>query len=195
MRRYPSPLAAALIRLSCQRQFDLSRPLKIALMLLAIPLALGVLILAACLYGGTIVYNSSHSLKGDLFVLFERPRIMARGMIAQAHPPRAYASRFEDVAYLKRIAGLGGDLVSRDGATICIRERCVYAADTASGTPFDALIPGGVIPQGYVALLGDAPDSLDSRYKSVGLWPIADIIATGFTIPGVLLPEWEGGHG
>jgi len=136
---------------------------------------------------GTVVLNATDSLKAHGFFALKYPKPMVRGAVVLIPPPARFADKFPDLNFAKRLAGLPGDQIRHDGASVCINESC-FAQGLKDGKPFGTLLPEGVIPQGAIALMGETPNSLDSRYAEVGLFQIRDVIAVGVPIPQ--FPHW-----
>lgn len=68
--------------------------------------------------------------------------------------------------FVKYIAGIEGDNVSRKGNKIFINDKLVGEAKNEEGLhPIDST----VIPKGYVFVRGEHENSLDSRYREFGL--------------------------
>lgn len=133
-----------------------------------------------------LVMNGSHSLPHNGYLMFSWPLIITRNSYVAAQVPAAYAEDLEGLVFVKRIVGLPGDILRHEDGALCVRTECFPAAQTG-GAPFDALTAEGPIPAGFYAAFADAPDSLDSRYASVGLFARADILAAGWPIP---IPHW-----
>jgi len=67
---------------------------------------------------------------------------------------------------VKRVAGVAGDLiVSRDLDFFCNGEYLGKAkTHSMTGTPLESHKKNGLIPENTIFLMGDSPDSFDSRY-------------------------------
>lgn len=133
-----------------------------------------------------LVMNGSHSLPHNGYLMFSWPLIIARDSYVAAHVPAAYAEDLEGLVFVKRIVGVPGDILRHENGALCVASECFPVA-LVNGAPFDALTAEGPIPAGHYAAFADAPDSLDSRYASVGLFAREDIIAAGWPIP---IPHW-----
>lgn len=86
--------------------------------------------------------------------------------------------------FTKLIAGIAGDRieVAPDGLVLVSGRVVGYARPRASnGVPLEPVDPG-VIPPGYVFVAGEADNSLDSRYKLVGLIRRELMIGTAYAI-------------
>lgn len=159
----------------------LARPVVIPLIALSI-----VTIYAASL--GRVVLNSSDSLAARGFFVVVWPKPLIKGAVVVADPPAHLAHRFEGMVFTKRLIGKPGDQISHLSGEICIETSC-FARTIKEGAPFGTLLPEGIIPEGHVALFGETPTSLDSRYAEVGLFPIHSIRGVGFGIPH--FPDWS----
>lgn len=135
-----------------------------------------------------IIMNSSHSLEEPAFAVIEHPVFLYRGAIVAANMPDALRDTFGDYHYVKRIGGMPGDIITynKDG-TPCINDVCYQVADNALSLP---TIAPGVIPADYYALVGTAPDSLDSRYATIGLIAEDDLVGRGWALP--FMSDWRG---
>jgi len=136
-----------------------------------------------------IVVNGSDSLAGAAYIMWEQPRFLDHGTIVAAKMPAPLEERFGEHVFVKRIGGMPGDVieVTVDG-TACIEADC-YPPMLKDGVPVSAPIEAQVIPEGYYALVGDAPDSLDSRYDVIGLMPEDQLVGRGWTLPW--FPGWQ----
>lgn len=134
-----------------------------------------------------IVFNGTHSLPHNGYLMFAWPKLVHRGGYIAASAPETYRDQFEDLVFVKRVIGLPGDEIRHDRGGICIEDNC-FVPLLVEGTPFAPLTSEGVIPEGQYAAFADAPDSLDSRYDTVGLFTEAQIVAAGWPIP---IPHWK----
>lgn len=77
---------------------------------------------------------------------------------------------FEDLHYTKRVMGLGGDAIAiRDGEVFVNGVSIGHLrSKTLDGKPLTP-IHYETIPSGFVFVVGDHPDSFDSRYEEFGL--------------------------
>lgn len=133
--------------------------------------------------------NGSHSLADNAYVMWGWPRTLWHGAIIAATPPAAYADHFKGFYFTKEVKGLPGDEITHDAeGNVCLRGECFPLA-LRNGKPFADPLPAGVIPEGKVAAFGTSPDSLDSRYATVGLFDAETIIAIGFGTD--LIPNWK----
>jgi type IV secretory pathway protease TraF len=133
--------------------------------------------------------NGSSSLADNAFVMWGWPRVLWHGAIIAAPPPAAYADQFKGFYFTKEVKGLPGDEITHDDAgNVCLRGECFEIA-LRDGKPFAPALPEGVIPEGMVAAFGTSPDSLDSRYATVGLFSTESIVAIG--VGTDLIPNWK----
>ena len=72
--------------------------------------------------------------------------------------------------FFKRIGGIPGDVVAVNGRNVYVNGRYAGFAKTrtAAGMPLEPIQPT-VIPQEYYYVVGESPDSFDSRYAISGL--------------------------
>lgn len=158
---------------------------------LAAPVGIPLIVLSVfAIYGlvaGRVVLNSSDSLAARGFYVVVWPKPLIYGGIVVADPPARLAHKFEGMVFAKRLGGKAGDIVRHDGTAVCINANC-YTQTIKNGAPFGSLLKAGPIPEGFVALFGETPTSLDSRYAEVGLFPVSSIRGVGFSIP--FFPDW-----
>ena len=89
------------------------------------------------------------------------------------------AFNFKGQTFVKYMVGVAGDEIKNFKGTIYVGTTKV---GKAKRTKLLSPIPEGKIPEGYVFMAGTHPDSLDSRYKEVGLIPVADIKGKAFGV-------------
>lgn len=71
----------------------------------------------------------------------------------------------KDTMLIKRVAGLSGDLVCRQGSVVTINKRALVAARAdRQGKPLPAWFGCRTLSTNEVFILGDHPASFDSRY-------------------------------
>jgi conjugal transfer pilin signal peptidase TrbI len=120
--------------------------------------------------------NVTPSLPHWAFVTDRQNRSVARGDLVQFVPPenRYYSSGQH---FVKRVAGVAGDIVERRGDEMWVSGRNVgrIKPTDSQGRPVEAG-PVGRIPDGHFFLVGDHPDSLDSRYAALGWIPASRLI-------------------
>ena len=119
-----------------------------------------------------LVYNASPSMPLGWYRTVPATHLRV-GMLAVAHIP-AWAARLAaargylpiSVPVIKRIAAIRGDEVCERSGVLSINGRTVARALDAdsAGRPLPAWRGCGELPRGEVFLLGDVPDSYDSRY-------------------------------
>lgn len=134
-----------------------------------------------------LTLNGTTSLPETAYLQWRWPLVLWRGAIVAITPPEVFHGRLNGMSVVKRLAGMAGDRVDRFGTRVCVADACVMAL-TEDGKLFAPLLAPGEIPDGKVALFGDAPDSFDSRYASFGLVPVEEIEAVGFALDG--FPHW-----
>lgn len=113
--------------------------------------------------------NQTDSLPNWAFVTDLKDQAPDRGEYVAFLPPpnRFYPA---DMAFVKIVAGVPGDVVERRGRSFYVAGRFVGDAKTHSqdGEPM-APNSTGVIPKGRYFLVTPSKDSLDSRYAVIGL--------------------------
>ena len=146
---------------------------------------LGLYVLSA----GRIVLNATNSLNGNAYAMVEWPKVAPRGAVVALELPEALRAQFGDEPFYltKRVAGVAGDPVRSNERELCINARCV-TAQVRNGQAVAQIWQGSEVPEGSILVLGDSPDSLDSRYAVIGPRPVSEIVAVGFAIP---FPHWS----
>ena len=154
-------------------------------------LGFGLMALAAVLFffvsSTRIVLNGSHSLPHNGYVMFTWPLVISRGGYIAAVPPEHYREALADLVMVKRVVGLPGDQIRHEDGALCIRETCFEPMKVGERI-FAPLTAEGTIPPDQYAAFADAPDSLDSRYETVGFFSRSQIAAAGWPIP---IPHWK----
>lgn len=112
--------------------------------------------------------NVTESLPNWAFVTDSRNRQPGRGQLVEFTPPQNpyYPG---DMTFVKRVAGVAGDSVEhREGAAFVngVSVGAIKKTDS-EGRPATPG-PTGIIPPGRYFVMGDDPDSLDSRYAVIG---------------------------
>lgn len=133
----------------------------------------------------TIAVNASDSLPHSFYLVQKwKKDIYKHQYVAFTYPgEHAYSKR---LPWIKRIAGVPGDVVSVSGRVVFVGGLEVGKAKPhgksgiLQGRPL-ALGPTGVIPPGHFYAQGDHVDSLDSRYALMGWVPQEQIV--GRAIP------------
>lgn len=141
--------------------------------------------------------NVSNSLEGVRYILFLKTcsngfigsSAIKRGDIVsiQGHEPAYVGNK----PFAKRVLGLPGDLILKDKKKVTIVPKTLALKDpiskaavpiasesvtlpllekTSEGKPLTPLLATSV-PEGYVFVAGDNPNSFDSRYEEFGLVP------------------------
>lgn len=116
------------------------------------------------------VINETPSLPRGLYVRVPAARPERGAVVALAPPPttQAYLAGLgmpQRARLLKRIAATGGDQVcARDGRLEAPGRRVAVRSRDHRGVPLPAWTACGPLAPGEVFLLGDSPDSFDSRY-------------------------------
>jgi len=135
----------------------------------------------------SVVLNGTTSLPHNGYVMLRQPLILAHGHYVAFNTPEVVKSQFPGVAFVKRLAGLPGDVVTSSNDEVCINGECrkLEPALVAKG-----LLPlqSGIIPSGEYVVFGDSADSLDSRYQIIGTVKDSDIQAAGWPIN---IPHWK----
>lgn len=134
-----------------------------------------------------ITLNGSSSLPETAYLQWHWPQILWHGAVVAIEPPAVFHGRLDGMAVVKRLEGMPGDRIDHQGHSVCVVDRC-YGPLVEEGEPFAPLLAEGEIPEGKVALFGDAPNSFDSRYASFGLISVEDIQAVGIALDG--FPHW-----
>ena len=141
------------------------------------------------LYNLRLTMNASQSLPQNAFIMWAWPQNLWKGAIISVTPPHVFAGQFQGLYFTKEVVGLPGDEITHNSTgEVCVSGHC-YPLWLKDGQPFAAAIAPGVIPEGMVAAFGQSPDSLDSRYDVVGLFPMSQIAAVGFGTD--LVPHWK----
>lgn len=140
------------------------------------------------LHNFRLALNGSTSLPENAFLMWAWPKTIWKGAVIAAYPPEAYSAQFQGLYFTKRVVGMPGDVVRHRDNAVCIEATC-FPLHMKDGKPFAPPLPAGVIPPGHYAAFGTTADSLDSRYATVGLFDIKNVIAVGVSTN--LLPHWK----
>ena len=114
----------------------------------------------SCVYVGL-----SKSVAGSIFLASKWGCCLEHGDLVAVKGGASVRGRI----LIKYIAGLPGDNVLVREPYVYINHLCLKVQSGVSG------IKGGRIPQGKCFVWGTSKDSLDSRYRAVGLLNIADV--------------------
>lgn len=136
---------------------------------------------------GSVVLNGTQSLNHTGYLMLRWPQAQVRGAYAAFPAPEALSEQFSGFSFVKRIVGLPGDRVTHVGDEVCVRRVCRKLVRKVVERGFGPT-EEGVIPPGFLFVVGDAEDSLDSRYGIVGLVAADKIEAVGVPAP---LPRWQ----
>lgn len=134
-----------------------------------------------------LTMNGTESLPEPAYLQWRWPKYLWHGAVVSLPPPAIFGHKLDGMSVVKRIGGLPGDPIRNFGHMVCVAGTC-YEAQIKDGKPFAPLLPDGVVPDGKLAIFGDAPNSLDSRYVPFGLVNIADVEAVGFPLED--FPRW-----
>lgn len=145
---------------------------------------LGASLMAASHYY-TIAFNFSESLPQSVFLVLKQDHTLSKGSyvafrwVGERPYPRG-------LNFIKRVAGVPGDVVSHQGRRVFVAnsfmgEAREYGSRGAMRTVKLQMGPAGTIPDGHYFVTADHPDSLDSRYSQPGL--IDERIVLGRAIP------------
>jgi conjugal transfer pilin signal peptidase TrbI len=120
-----------------------------------------------------ILINATDSLPNWAFLLEKkRPAGVGELIFFRAPPSRLLQTHFGAGEHLfgKRVAGVAGDVVSRDGRSILVNGRIVAVtkARTRLGVPLEPIAPT-TIPHGCYFAVTDHKDGFDSRYAAIGI--------------------------
>jgi conjugal transfer pilin signal peptidase TrbI len=148
---------------------------------------LGVAVAYAALGLGSVVMNGTSSLPHNGYFMLRIANVHPKGSYVAFEAPSIVADEFKSLSFVKRVVGIEGDHIAVDGDEVCVDGQCRVLLDALTVKGF-APLEAGVVPQGRVAVFGDAPNSLDSRYAAVGLIAEEHIQAVGWPIP---VPNWK----
>lgn len=133
-----------------------------------------------------LVINITQSLPNWAFWI-DREKQPSRGdyVFFQVPPTPLVRAHFGERSQLfgKKIVGMPGDVVTRQGRAFLVNGRPVATAKARSrrGVPL-ALGPTGVIPPGHYFVATPHPDGFDSRYADIGWVPHRHIAGIGTPI-------------
>ncbi|MBA3814894.1 MAG: signal peptidase I [Alphaproteobacteria bacterium] len=121
----------------------------------------------------------SDSLDGINYVLFLKSSSIQRGDIVsiQGHC-EDHVGTLPKWPYAKWVLGIPGDRIiqNRDGITVIPKENgpLTLLTKTSKGKPLNS-ITENIIPEGFLFVAGDNPQSFDSRYDEFGLVPVGKV--------------------
>lgn len=118
-------------------------------------------------YGYGITENMTNSLGGHIYIHKKGEAYTKGDLVAFRFRGGATYPRGE--TFIKRVVGVPGDVVRREGREFWVGSTYIGKAKEVSkaGVPLEAS-QGGVIPEGHYFVTAPSPDSLDSRYTLVG---------------------------
>lgn len=136
---------------------------------------------------GDVVLNGSTSLPHNGYFMYRTSAFIPRGSYVHFPAPDGVADAYKDLSFVKRVVGRSGDVIETIDAQVCINATCRDLLPSMVDQGY-APLSSGHIPDGFVAVFGDAANSLDSRYATLGLVGIDDVSAVGFPIT---IPHWK----
>jgi len=126
--------------------------------------------------------NETESLPNWAFVIDRHQLKPLRGQYFAfvAPPNRYYPAGFR---FTKQVIGVPGDVVTVEGRRFLINGLSAGLAKPADreGRPVEMSSPG-IIPPGYYFVSTPSPDSLDSRYRIIGLIPTNRLVGRAFPV-------------
>lgn len=123
------------------------------------------------------------SLNNVHYVLFLKSNTIKRGDIVAIQGHREdHLGDLKKWSYSKRVLGIPGDLIVRNegGITVIPKENSHLSllTKTSKGKPLNPTT-NTIVPEGYLFVAGDNPQSFDSRYEEFGLVPKEKIWGKG----------------
>jgi len=124
--------------------------------------------------------NVSESLPDRAFLVFKDITPQRGDYVAI----RDYTPTYRTYPHIvKRLVGVAGDHILHKEDGLYVEDTCVgrFLKQTHKGETLTPIFEQ-VIPEGFVFVMADHPDSFDSRYKEFGLVPVSSIYgkAIGF---------------
>jgi type IV secretory pathway protease TraF len=136
---------------------------------------------------GAIVLNGTDSLSHNAYYMLKKPKLLIKGAYVAFKTPKILADQYDELVFVKRIAGTTGDEIILRNNQICIKSDCRKLHHQMLNAGY-APLASGIIEKNKIVVFGDSLDSLDSRYAEIGTIDKQEIIATGIPIP---LPNWK----
>ncbi len=123
------------------------------------------------------------SLNNVHYVLFLKSSTIKRGDIVAIQGHREdHVGDLKKWPYSKRVLGIPGDYIVHNDSGITVipqeSEPLSLLTKTSKGKPLNP-IANTLIPEGYLFVVGDNPQSFDSRYEEFGLVPIEKVWGKG----------------
>jgi len=115
----------------------------------------------------------SDSLQGVRYLLVLKSSSFKRGDLVSIKGHKV--SHVKATSFAKRVLGLPGDQIIRNGEAIQIGNTILPLLNTTQEGRSLTPLSSEVVPKGYVFVAGDHPRSFDSRYEEFGLVPIEKI--------------------
>lgn len=132
----------------------------------------------------------SESLGGLRYVLFMKGLTLHHGdlVLIEGHQ-EDHVGDLKKWPYTKRVSGLPGDQIlhTKQGIKIksirkdehtCFSKALSPLQKTSKGKPLTPLT-SSIVPEGYVFVSGNNPNSFDSRYEEFGLVPLSKVWGKG----------------
>lgn len=113
--------------------------------------------------------NLSESLAGSVFLIDKKEKSVEVGKLIAFSSENA-APIPDGITLIKRVAGVAGDRVTVKNRFVLINDKPIAFAKPTSrtGEPLQP-VNSCAIPEGFFFVVGDHPDSFDSRYARPGL--------------------------
>lgn len=152
------------------------RPIKTALWVALVPLCV---IAGLWITDQRLVFNSSHSLPGYVYLIQVGVMPTTGEFIAFNPPPNPHISR----GFIKMVGGVGGDFVHAEGRDYYIDGQFMGHSkeETLKGHKLEPG-PVGVICEGCFYVYTPHKDSYDSRYKDIGWIAPSNVIGRAVRI-------------
>ena len=137
-------------------------------------------------FGYRFTENLSTSLNGHLYVykiyVYKTDEPLHKGDLV-AYRWRGGFHYAPGAVFIKRIAGMPGDMVKREGRAFFVKGQYIGVAkpQARTGEALEAAA-SGLIPEGEYFVCTPSPDSLDSRYAATGNVKQREIIGKAYEI-------------